>query len=98
MQVTPLCERNQTLHLRLYHLRLGLGRLNALVLNDLLAEVLYERLSMPDVTRELVALLAVPHQWPLLGTLASRLAGQVRGLAASPLPLRCSCARSSEWR
>src|SRR3954471_19267153 len=57
VEVPALREGDQLLHLRLDRLRLGLRRLDALVLDDLLAEVGQQRLAMGGVARELAALL-----------------------------------------
>src|SRR4051812_12326394 len=59
VEITALGERDQLLDLWLDGLGLGLRRLDALVLDDLLAEVGQQRLAMRGVARELAALLVV---------------------------------------
>src|SRR3954451_5775338 len=57
--IAALRERDQLLDLRLGRLRLGLGRLDPLVLDDLLGEVHQQRLTVRRVAAELVSLLLV---------------------------------------
>src|SRR5215217_2977174 len=59
--ITALGERDQLLDLRLGRLRLGFGRLDPLVLDDLLREVHQQRLAVRRVAAELVSLLLVAH-------------------------------------
>src|SRR3954451_20962933 len=59
--ITALCERDQLLDLRLDGLCLGLGRLDPLVLDDLLGEVHQQRFAVRRVAAELMSLLLVAH-------------------------------------
>src|SRR4051794_34613255 len=59
--IAALGERDQLLDLRLGRLGLGLGRLDPLVLDDLLGEVHQQRLTVRRVAAELVSLLLVAH-------------------------------------
>src|SRR5206468_11038751 len=59
VEVAPLRERDQLLDLRLDRLRLRLGGLDALVLDDLLAEVRQQRLAVRGAAAQLVACLLV---------------------------------------
>src|SRR4051794_26932302 len=61
VQVTALGERDQLLDLGLDRLGLGLRGLDALVLDDLLAEVRQQRLAMRRGAGELVTGLLMPH-------------------------------------
>src|SRR2546430_791410 len=62
VQVAALGQRDQLLDLGLDGLGLRLGRLDALVLDDLLAEVGQQGLPMGRVPGELAALLLVAHR------------------------------------
>src|SRR3954447_8312023 len=61
VQITALGERDELLDLRLDRLGLRLAGLDALVLDDLLAEVGEQRLAMRGAARELVAGLLMAH-------------------------------------
>src|SRR5215218_1349219 len=62
MQIAALGQRDELLELRLDRLGLRLGRLDPLMLDDLLAEVHEQRLAMRRVAAELVACLLVAHE------------------------------------
>ena len=62
VQVAALGQRDQLLELGLDRLGLGLGGLDALVLDDLLAEVRQQRLAVRGAAAELVAGLLVAHR------------------------------------
>src|SRR5262249_10862486 len=62
VEVSLLCQRDELLDLRLDGFGLGVGGLDPLVLDDLLAEVHEQRLAVRAVTAELVACLVVSHQ------------------------------------
>src|SRR4051812_2803002 len=61
VEVAALGQGDQLLDLGLDGLGLGLCRLDALMLDDLLAEVGQQRLAMGRVARELAALLLMAH-------------------------------------
>src|SRR3954451_23900544 len=62
VQVAPLGQRDQLLDLGLDRLGLGLGGLDALMIDHLLAEVSQERLAVRGAPRQLVALALMAHQ------------------------------------
>src|SRR3954449_2268828 len=62
VQVAALGQRDQLLDLGLDRLGLGLGGLDALVVDDLFAEISQERLAVRGAARQLVALALVAHQ------------------------------------
>src|SRR5690606_40722396 len=65
VQIAALAERDQLLEMRLDSLRLGIGDADALVVDDLTAEVAHQRLAMRSRARELSLLLCVAHGFPL---------------------------------
>ncbi len=81
VQVAALGERDQLLDLRLDGLRLRLGRLDPLVLDQLLGQVHQQRLAVGAVAAELVAGLLVAHGSGIL-----RVARGRSGAAAPSLP------------
>src|SRR3954453_8190582 len=89
--VTALGEGDQLLDLRLGGLGLCFGRLDPLVLDDLLGEVQQQRLAVRRVAAELVSLLLVAHD----GGKPSCRADPGREPSASPRPPRSTCDRSS---
>src|SRR5829696_6676646 len=60
--IALLRERDEPLELGLHRLGLRLGGLDALMVDDLTAEVHEQRFAVRGVARELAALLLVPHR------------------------------------
>src|SRR6185503_14364015 len=81
VKVAPLRQRDQLLDLGFDDLGLRLGRLDALVFHDLLAQVHDQRLAMAGVSRELVPLLLMAHRrLPTRGSVPEAEAPDPKGL------------------
>src|SRR5205085_1590603 len=97
VQITPLGQRDQLLDLRLDRLGLGLGGLDALVVDDLLGQPTQQGPPVRGGTAELVALALVTHRRAETLAISPR-AATGRAPGASPRPRRSTSCRSSGSR